>query len=1061
MMIIGVLFILFAFIPFFCIMQAVKDKGHNIGFLFNCAFIIISDIACFRLVLCKNEIDAANALRVFLIMQAWLFSGLMWMIIFVIHKKKPYLYCIPTAIISILQTVIFVNTDSLLTVLPVVRKRYFGNIWWVVENLNIFKELPGFYSVQTYRILFLLTCLIILVTMWLCCKNSANAFRNRFYILMSVHAAFTLFEVLIWTKRLPPWYSAMLYNGLCIVCLYYTCYYSDRKLRNWSLRRFANDMSDGFLLYNEHGDLIEVNDLLKYAFPPLIIKSFEFKENLDEWISDTIMVENIEVIKYELDGKETYYKAKKTDLTDGDLYLGTIYILHDTTESIHKMRAMEQAKQELEKVARMKSDFLANMSHEIRTPMNAVIGMAEIALRDEKDPDIKDCLLQIQHSGKNLLNIINDILDFSKIESGKMEIIPDRYEPVVEITEIANLLAARMGDKENVELFVVVDNNMPHALEGDVMRIRQILINLANNAIKFTQQGFVSIVISLEKLSENTINVIFHVIDTGQGIKNEDLDKLFVSFQQVDSKRNRSVEGTGLGLAISQKLAEAMHGRIGVTSEYGKGSDFYFSIPQKVLDPALDIVVEDAENKHATVIDDHPELLGKFIEEINKLSVEGKAYNSLSEFEKSDGMDFVFFKEERFNDEFRKFLNDNPDVTGVILIEYNSSFTTDIQNLRIMRKPETSINMVNILNGKKFANTKDTEAFKIDYTAPDAKILIVDDNSINITIAEGLIKPLGSKCFGAVSGKDAIALVEQEDFDIILMDHMMPEMDGVETTRFIRDNIEKAKDIPIIALTANALEGVREMFLSEGMNDFVPKPVDVRNLITKLKVWIPKDKIIDKSPEEVDADTSYDTVDTDDNMISFAGLDCEKAIQGLGSAELFNTIVKEYYRSGKTKYEEIENAYNNEDWGDYTIKVHALKSSSRQIGAYELGDMAEKLEMAGKADDIKTIHEHTQKTLEEYDKLLNNLSPYFVEETVDEESLEKITADVLNGIIDKLSLACDELDMDEMEECKQQLQSYSYPEEFKKVLETIYDSIDNIDIDACIENMDTLKTMFV
>ena len=1042
-MIFSVLFLILISIPALCIVKAVKDKAHNIGFIILSVFVAICDLLCFWLILCKTEPEAGHTLLLYHLCLAWFYFGFMLMVMTIARWKNYVIYCIPSAIIALLQSLIIINISNN-SMLPVTRRHIFSAEWWVVKISDLFINMPSFYSVQMYRILFMVSSFIILFAMIICCNNSTNTFKNRFYVLIGIHCIITINELIMWKYSFPVWIMSLIINAFCLVGLYYTCYYSDRKLRNSSLKRFANEMSDGFLLYNEHGDLIEVNDLLKYAFPPLIIKSFEFKENLDEWISDTITVNNIEVIKYELDGKDTYYKAKKTDIMDYDKYLGTIYILHDTTESILKMRAMEQAKIELEKAAKMKADFLANMSHEIRTPMNAVIGMAEIALRDEKDPGIKDYLMQIQNSGKNLLNIINDILDFSKIEAGKMEIIPERYEPVIEITEMANVLATRIGDKD-VELFIVVDNKLPHALEGDVMRIRQILINLANNAIKFTQKGFVSIVISIEKLSENTVNVIIHVIDTGQGIKNEDLDKLFVSFQQVDSKRNRSVEGTGLGLAISQRLCEAMHGKIGVTSEYGKGSDFYFSLPQKIIDPSLDIVVEEAEKKHATVVDDYPEMLDKFIDEINKLGVDVKAVDRLSLFEKSDGIDFVFFKEKSFDAEFESFLKDNPEVIGVIIVDFDSAFKTSIPNLRIMRKPETSINMVKILNGKDFAHEDKNAAFKIDFTAPDAKILIVDDNAINITIAEGLIKPVKAQCYGADSGKKAIAMIMENDFDLIFMDHMMPEMDGVETTRYIRDNIAKCADTPIIALSANVLEGVREMFLSEGMNDFVAKPIDIKNLVAKLKQWLPKEKIVDIDPQEID-----DSEDTKDNdTIIFKELDNAKAIEALGSAELFKTIVKEYYRSGADKLSEIKAAYDNEDWPDYSIKVHALKSSSRQIGAFELGDMAWELEKAGKDVELDTIHAQTDVTLNKYKELLDKLSVYFEDETIDASELSMIEEDELKAILEKLNQACDDLDMDAMEECRDELKKYSYADDIKSMIEGICKAIADIDVETC------------
>ena len=378
-----------------------------------------------------------------------------------------------------------------------------------------------------------------------------------------------------------------------------------------------------------------------------------------------------------------------------------------------------------------------------------------------------------------------------------MEIIPDQYEPLSEMNDIANVLMTRIGEK-HLELFVTCDANIPHALYGDAMRIRQILINLANNAVKFTQEGIVHIKMLCEQITEDEVMMTYHVIDTGSGIKQEDLDKLFVSFQQVDSKRNRSVEGTGLGLAIAQRLCQAMGGTIGVTSEFGKGSDFYFSIPQKVMDPSLDIVVDQAETKHAIVLNEDPGMVGMFVDEMKMLGVDGEVIRSLDEYHPSGKKDYLFFEKEKYNDAVRAFLDSHRDLVGIVLVEFASDFKVDRPNLKIMRRPETTLGMVVILNDKELVQyaSDSTASFKIDFTAPEAKILIVDDNAINITIAEGLLQPLHAKCYSAGSGQEAIDMIKNEQFDIVLMDHMMPDMDGIETTRVIRSTILSAADTP-------------------------------------------------------------------------------------------------------------------------------------------------------------------------------------------------------------------------------------------------------------------------
>lgn len=1047
-MVLQITFLFLIIISILCMIVAFRVKRHNNGYIIMSALILISDIACVGLNMCKKSDDARLFLIIYYLCHAWFYFSIL--LILNGKRKNYYLFLLPNFILSVIETIIIVNGFVKNRIMEVTRTVFLGSTWWIADYFEDNTQ-TVFLSIQTFKILNYISIIVLLCITIILCFNSAKFFRIRFYSIIGMIMAYLLIETIISFKNFPVWVVCLFMNILCYLGLYFSCFYSDRKLRDWSLIKFANDMSDGFLLYNEYDDLIHVNDLIKYSFSLDLIKSFETKNNLDEWISNTVVIDNLEVVKYELDGKDTYYKIKKTELNDYNFNLGTIYILHDTTESFNKLSTMEQANLELEKAAKMKTDFLANMSHEIRTPMNAVIGMAELALREELSPDVRDYLLQIQNSGRNLLNIINDILDFSKIEAGKMEIIPDTYEILYELEDIANILETRIGDKK-LELYVLCVTNLPRILEGDAMRIRQILINLANNAIKFTSEGVVIISISTERISNDMINLIIHVKDTGQGIKAKDIPKLFASFQQVDTKRNRSVEGTGLGLAISQKLCEAMNGRIGVTSKYGEGSDFYFSIPQKIIDDISDLIVINPEKKHAALIHDDSRMVDLFIKEMEKLEVDGYSIDNIDDFKFSGEYDYLFFDEKNYNNIIRDFLDNNPDVTGVICIKFASSFVSDKANLKVMRRPLTTNSIVMMLNGKEEKRSSDgtNNTFKIDFVAPDAKILIVDDNIINITIVEGLLKPINAKCYGVTSGKEAVNKLSSESFDLIFMDHMMPEVDGVETTKIIRELIPEAADTPIIALTANAMEGVEEMFISAGMNDFVAKPIDIRNLVSKIKQWLPANKIIQS--EQI-----YESYD--DNMAEFDGLDYKKAIEALGSAKLYDTIVKEYYRSGNDRYSEIKVLFDKEDWHDYTIKVHSLKSSSRQIGAFELGDLAEKLEIAGKSNDIDTIREYNAELLSDYEMLLNNLSKYFTVEDAnkDNDNMEEITEDVLESNLDELLIACDNLDMDSMESCKENLQRYSYNDDLKIVMEEMYNAIDNIDIDTCIELIEKIK----
>ena len=1028
----------------------------------------MQDIICLKLFSCENVIEAKQLLVAWYVVHSLILMAFLYMTVMMSKRKRFILYLVPGMILTVLQIAIELGNFGEYRNLAFKKSIRMGNTWWIAERIP---SSSGFYSFKTCLLLMAAMVVFIIALLVSCRIQSAKQFRLKYDVMIFFMLWLTAVDVFSNIHYWPAWILTLLTNVALCFGFYFINVYSQIKLRDWALINFANGLGDGLVLFDEYDDLNYMNDRMKYSINHNAIYKLSSREGINELLNEKKDYYGKEVvcIRNQDDTDDIYFKITEKNLDEHGRNVGTIVILHDSTDSVLKLKAMEEANEELERAAKMKADFLANMSHEIRTPMNAVIGMAELCLREKLPPVVSDYIIQIQNSGRNLVNIINDILDYSKIEAGKMEIIPERYEPMSELSDIANVLATRIGDKR-LELFVVIDPSIPSVLKGDAMRIRQILINLANNAIKFTSKGMVVIIVGCERKSKDEVVITYHVKDTGQGIKNEDIPKLFKSFQQVDAKRNRAVEGTGLGLAICNSLTEAMNGRIGVTSKYGEGSDFYFSIPQEILDETPGLVVEDAANKHVFVLNTDKLMLDRFIEEIASLGVSGEIITSLDDFAPSGKKDFLFFEDYEYSDSVKKLLDDHPDVTGVIRVNFDSKFTAKKKNLLVIRRPQSTLNLVAVLNGQEAVyRTKDEdEGFRIDYTAPDARILVVDDNAINVTIAEGLLKPIKADCTGALSGKEALDRLRKEDFDLVLMDHMMPEMDGIETTKRIRSEIEKAKDTPIIALTANVLEGVKEMFINEGMNDFVAKPVDVKEIITKVKMWLPADKVIEKTEEELNAEAADEAAmeaNAEEARVKqtawFDGLDNENAIKGLGTPELFAKIVEEYYRSGRARHDSIKEAYDTEDWANYTIRVHALKSSSRQIGAAELGEMAAELEKAGNAQDIDYIRANNGPALDAFDDLLLKLSGYFPEQddAQDEADLTEISSDVLETLTEELSEACDSLDMDGMEALKDKLKGYAFPEEAKAVLSKLYDAIDDIDTDACMELASELKTL--
>ena len=444
-----------------------------------------------------------------------------------------------------------------------------------------------------------------------------------------------------------------------------------------------------------------------------------------------------------------------------------------------------------------KTEFLANMSHEIRTPMNAVLGMSEIILREENLTDsVREEVENIQSAGNTLLSIINDILDLSKIESGKMELVNNNYQLSSIINDIYNMIKFRIGEKP-IEFILDIAPTLPNELYGDEIRIRQILINLLGNAVKFTNQGSITLRMKWEK-EEDTAWVKIEVADTGIGIRQEDLGKMFESFQRVDMKKNHAVEGTGLGLSICKNLCALMGGDISAESEYGKGSTFTLVIPQKIIDESV---------------------------------IYGNAVKSVKEY---DG---------------------------------------------IRTKPQKEL------------------------YAPGAKILIVDDNELNIKVAQGLMKPYGFQIDTAFSGAEAIKKVKSKEYQLIFLDHMMPQMDGIETLRIMKREVKGLKT-PVIALTANAISGVKEMYLKKGFTDYLSKPINPEKLSEKLKLYIPKELALQQENRKKEYLKDIEKV-----IASLQEYDGEQALEILKEIKKFELDEQE-----KEKIEEIVFAIDNFDY---------------------------------------------------------------------------------------------------------------------------------------------------
>ncbi|MBQ8822709.1 MAG: PocR ligand-binding domain-containing protein [Lachnospiraceae bacterium] len=708
-----------------------------------------------------------------------------------------------------------------------------------------------------------------------------------------------------------------------------------------------------------------------------------------------------------------------------------------------------EANEEIERAAQMKSDFLANMSHEIRTPMNAVIGMAEMALREDLPSAARGYVSQIISSGKTLLTIINDILDFSKIESGKMDVEEAEYEPMSIVNDVANIINTRIGEKD-VELILDIAPDLPRRMVGDSKRIKQVIINLSNNAVKFTRQGQVALKMGFTRLGSDNMMLEVAIKDTGIGIKKEDLPRLFKSFQQLDSKRNRNIEGTGLGLAISQRFVELMGGEISVESEYEKGSTFSFWVPQKIVDEKPSIEVKNKETLKVAGLVANGFLRQHIEKDMANLGIPYKSLETEADLELlcREKISYFFVGQGTFSVEVEEFVKAHPEITTILMIDFRTSVRLNISNLMVVKKPLYVLNIASIFNGEDAnAGFGFSAHEEFEFIAPEAEILIVDDNAINLTVAEGLLKPLQMKIDTALSGKEAVEMLSTKRYDLIFMDHMMPELDGVETTRIIRRFHTEYDEIPIIALTANAVSGTKEMFLAEGMNDFVAKPIEMRTMLSKLRNWLPKHKI--KKVYSVAGEET--TEDKDIVSVVIEGLDTGSALRLLGTEKLFWAVLKDYYQAIPKKSRLIKELEQKEDWKAYTIEVHALKSASKQVGAMELSEKALRMEKAGNERDGELIHRCTDDMLQQYLGYIDILKPYFPEEKKGDGTGKEISSGELEVFFEEIRAAMEDLDMDTALEIFNNMAEFSYKEEEEALFEMLGEAVACYDVDKCEE----------
>lgn len=648
------------------------------------------------------------------------------------------------------------------------------------------------------------------------------------------------------------------------------------------------------------------------------------------------------------DWKDRHYQVEETVLKDNELIQGYMMTIVDVTKIIEQNHLMKRLVLQTEDANRAKTNFVSNMSHEIRTPMNSIVGITEILLRSRHSPKEQEYLLNIQSSGRVLLTIINDVLDCSKMEAGKMQLFDEPYDTCSLFHDLRISMENRIGHS-GLELIYDIDQDIPCKLKGDMGRIRQVIINLVNNAIKYTEKGSVRFSVHVRQKNTDKVMLYYEVADTGIGIRKEDQKILFDAFQRVEMDRNRYVEGTGLGLTISQNLVNMMGGVIEVESEYGKGSRFFFTIEQTIIDP-----------------------------------------------------------------------------TPVSAVNYNGQ--------------------------KDNVTEKEAECL---FIAPEAHILLVDDNELNLVVAKELLKPLRMQIDTAENGLQAVKMVRGSQYDLVLMDHMMPVMDGIEAAKAIRALPEdKYQKLPIIALTANAMVDARKEFLNAGMNGFVAKPIDFARICNQLKLWLPKDLVRDVPKEEAKKlladDLSDREIQPEDPQMGFS---FEEGVKHCGSKEALMKTIRIFYRTIDSKANKIEQCLKEGMISDYVIEVHALKSSALLIGAVPLSEAAKELEDYGKQGKTEVLEEKTPDVLTMYRDLKNILRPYAEKE---EDAKKEFSDGEWITALQQIHQCIEQFDLDGVDQIMEQLEEYQVPECIRESMDQLRVYVADVSLEEIMELTDTM-----
>lgn len=744
---------------------------------------------------------------------------------------------------------------------------------------------------------------------------------------------------------------------------------------------------------------------------------------------------------------------------------------------------------ELEEINRRTEDFLTNVSHELRTPINAVTGITAVMLKNEENAEKKKDLFSIQLAGHRLFGQIGDILDYTEIDTGRIKVSEDAYMISSLVNDI--IMGNRLLEREHMlELIFDIDAGIPSILLGDEKKIKKILEHLIDNAFKFTKKGGIYVrVCALHK--PYGINLCIRVSDTGVGIAEKELEKIKERFYQVNGGRNRRTGGLGLGLSIVYGMVSAMEGFIQIQSTVGKGTTVSVSIPQKVSDEVSAMVVENRENlclacylrpekyEVPEVREYYNEMISHMVQE---LDMPLHRVSDMEELEKLTSMyqlTHLFIAREEY-EENKSYFEDLDQEIKVIVVADNDFVLPQESRVALLKKPFYSLSIVNILNAG--AAEEETLLQEKCMICPGVSVLVVDDEPMNLMVAKGIFKDYQMRVTTAESGRKAIELCEKEDFDLIFLDHMMPEMDGVETLKRLRKiHADTGRVFTVIAFTANAVSGAREMFLREGFDEFVSKPIETLEMERILRKVLPKSSIMfvdendrkaakaedtkkqdDQKEERIDGQISESHSGEDEmKRLETAGIHTQSGIQYCGGDRAFYVeMLTKFAEDAGKKEMEINHFFQKGDFENYAILVHALKSTAKMIGADSLSEHAKQLEMAAKKQDADYIREHQEGLLAEYHQVVQCIFDVFALEEndsvqVNQEKETEISRDELIQRLTELKAGLDTFEADKAESLLSEMSQAVYQgATIGELLSDVRRDVDDFEFGAASEKVE-------